>query len=112
MIDVIMRMGNEVIIVRIRGHDVSFGANTRSNPMMAPIDGLALSHEGVIREFPELKGEPNWRIEAIAKFKEKIHSLDSEDKIYHYVVDDLKKFGWIPVYKQRQGFRMEVLRAN
>ena len=109
MIDVIMQMGTELIIVRIAGHSVMFGAKTGNNPMMASIEGIQLSKAGVIKEFPELKDEPNWRQEAIARFKDKIRDLGSEDRIYHYVVEDLKKFGWKPIYRQRQGHRIEVI---
>ena len=112
MIDVIMRMGPEFIIVRIQGHNISFGAKTGNNPLMATIDNIYLSHAGVIREFPELKDEPNWRVEAIAKFKDKIRELDNEEDIYKYVVGDLKKFGWLPVYRQKAGHRMEAFNAN
>ena len=112
MIDLIMRNGNEVILVRINGHNVMFGANVGKNPMMTTIDYLQLSYSGVIKEFPELKDAPNWRQEAIAKFKDKLRSLDSEKEIFHYVKTDLQKFGYVPMYKQIRGHRIEVLNAG
>lgn len=110
MIDVILMFGQEVVMVRINGHSVLFGAANNGNPMMADISGLQLNYSGVVKEFPELKDNPNWRIEAAAKFKDKVRELDSEDKIYDYVVEDLKKFGYIPIRKQKAGHRMEILK--
>jgi len=107
MIDVIMQFGTDIIMVRVKGNSVSFGSKVGHNPMMATIDGLKLSRSGVIKEFPELADTDNWREEAIAKFKDKIKGLNDENKIVSYVVDDLSKFGYKPLYKQKQGMRIE-----
>lgn len=109
MIDVIFRFGTDVVIVRVNGHSVTFGNKVGANPMMAPIEGLQLSRSGVVKEFPELENSDNWRLDAIAKFKDKIRDLDNELLITQYVIDDLSKWGYIPIYKQRAGFRIEQL---
>jgi len=111
MIDTILYFGTEIVLVRINGRNVTFGANiSPNNPVMTTIDGLRLSKAGVIKEFPDLKDNPNWQQEAIARFKDKIRSFNTEEEIWKYVIDDLKKFGYIPKYKQVAGYRREVIR--
>lgn len=107
MIDVILKFVTDVVMVRVNGHSVTFGSKVGNNPMMAPIEGLKLSRAGVIKEFPELAASDNWRLEAIAKFKHKIRTMETEDKIVEYVVGDLTKWGYVPLYKQKQGMRIE-----
>jgi hypothetical protein len=57
----------------------------------------------------DLKESENWREEAIKRFKNKIGDLESEDKIVDYLISDLRKFGYKPYYKQKQGFRKEAI---
>lgn len=107
MIDVIMKFGTDVNMFRVVGHSVTFGSKVGNNPMMATIEGLQLSKPGVIKEFPDLADKDNWREIAIERFKEKIKSLDTEDKIVEYISNEFKLFGYVPLYKQKQGFRIE-----
>ena len=87
MIDVLMKFGGDVILIKVEGNKVLFG-NTSQGARMATIDGMNLSYDGVVREFPELKDNRNWRIEAISKFKDKIRELKDEDKIVKYVIEE------------------------
>jgi hypothetical protein len=112
MIDVILNFGSDIVMVRIFGHSVTFGSANNGNPMMADISGLKLNKAGVVKEFPDLKDNPNWRVEAIARFKDKIKSLDDEDSIYKYIITELSRFGYKPMKKLRQGFRQEVIHGN
>ena len=106
MIQVLMTFGTEHVLISIRGSSVFF-ASTAYGAKEATIDGLKLSYSGVIKEFPELKDEPNWRQEAIAKFKDKMNSMKDEADIAQFVIKDLRKFGYTPKYIQKNGFRRE-----
>lgn len=108
MISAMFTFGTDTILVVVKGNEVTFG-NTSFGAVMSSIDGLKLSREGAIKEFPDLKDNPNWRNEAIKRFKEKIALLDKEKEILEYVITDLKKYGYVPKYKQVQGFRKEAI---
>jgi hypothetical protein len=109
MIDTIMRNGSEVVFIRVSNTNVYFSTSSNRD-VMSTIEGLQLSKEGVYKEFPELKGNDNWRIEAIAKFKDKIKSLGNEDKIIDFLIKDLQKFGYVPLKKMKVGFRPTTIK--
>jgi len=92
----------EIVEVYIMGHQLLFSDGTTQ---MATIDGLKLDYDGVVKEYPELKDDREWRIKAIENFKEKIKELESEKEVAHYVVKDLKKHGYILKNAQQNGFR-------
>ena len=108
--DVLFRFGSDHVLVRIDGTTVLFG-NTAQGPKMATIDGIRLSKEGVIKEFPDLKDAEDWRIKAIERFKIHISTLGSEKERIDYIISDLKKWGYVPVRLYRgQGYRPEVIK--
>ena len=109
MIEIIFSYFSDTVLVRIEGKKVLFG-NTAYGAKMAEIDGLKLSQSGVLKEFPELKNDNDWRIKAINKFKDKINNMKTEEEIYNYVVEDLRKYGYVPKIKQRVGFRPERIK--
>lgn len=109
MIEVILYFGPEIVIARVVGRTVYLGSQ-RNGAMLATIDGMKLSRAGVEREFPDLKGKDNWREEAIKRFKEKLKTFSSEDEVANYVIEDLRKFGYTPKYKQKAGFRPERIK--
>ena len=109
MIDIIFYHGTEIAFVRVIGNHVQF-ATSMFGSIMAPIDGLKLSYAGVIKEHPDLKDNDNWKDEAINRFKDYVSSLQSEKEIADYLVEDLRKHGYIPKFKQVQGFRKEILK--
>jgi hypothetical protein len=104
MIDLIFIHASEIALVRIRGHQVTFGSSIYG-AKMADISGLRLDFNGTIREFPDLKDDLNWRTKAIDRFKEKIKQLDSEEKISDYIIYELRNKGYTPTLKQKEGFR-------
>lgn len=108
MIEAMMKLGADTILIRVVGTEVFF-ANTAYGAQLAPIDGLRLDHQGVCREFPDLEGDLQWRTRAIERFKDKIKSLKTESERIDFIIADLKKYGYSPMYKQRSGFRREVL---
>jgi len=108
MIGVIFQFGNEIVEVRIDGHNLTLRKSTLGSGFV-PFDSLRLDRRGVEKEFPDLVDNPEWRAEAIKRFKDKIKSIGSEDRIANYVIEDLRKYGYIPRYKQKQGHRVEAI---
>jgi len=107
MIGAVLTLADDVVEVRVDGNNVIF--RTGIMPMWATIDGLSLSYEGVIREFPDLKDEINWKKIATERFKDKIRSFKTEDEKLNYVIEDLKKHGYKPKLKQKAGFRPSMI---
>jgi len=105
----LFKFGNERIFIIIDGTTVKFG-NTLFGSQVASIEGLKLNYQGVIREFPDLEHNQNWSEEAMKRFKQKIKSCKNEEEVADYLIDDLKKYGYIPYLKQKKGFRPEVIK--
>jgi hypothetical protein len=96
-------------IVIITGKDIKFG-NTDFGAQVAGIEGLALSYQGVIKEFPDLKDDKDWKQKSIQKFKDKISSMNTEDEIAEFIKEDLKSGGFKPLLKQKGGFRIQPMK--
>lgn len=111
MIGVIFQLGGEVIETRIEGTQVYFRSSTYGTNFV-PFDNLYLSKEGVLQEFPDLEGDEFWKMKAVQRFKEEMKRLGNEEKICKYLIDDLRKYGYVAKYKQKSGFRPEVLDGN
>lgn len=109
MIDLIFEFGGDVILIRINGGQVTF-SNSQFGAVYAPIEKLQLNYNGVCREFPDLETRTDWREEAIKRFKDKIKSFKNEDEIAEYLIEDLRKKGYVPKYKQKSGHRKEVIK--
>ena len=104
---IIFQLASEVFEVRIDKGNVLF-RTTSTNGAFGTIDNLQLNYVGVIKEFPDLKDSKEWRQEAIKRFKEKIKTMN-EIEASKYIIEDLIKFGYKPLYKQRDGFRVEAI---
>ena len=109
MITVLFGFASDKILITIRGNDIRF-ASTAFGAQEASIEGIKLDYAGVIREHPDLEVSEDWKEIAIERFKAKIKSYHSEEETAQYVIDELKKFGYIPEQKQREGFRPEKLK--
>ncbi len=103
MIGIIFNYGNEVVEVRIDGMKCFF--RTSQFHKFATLEGLKLDKKGVIKEFPDLKDNENWRDESIKRFENKMEKLDNENERMRYIIKDLSKFGYKPMYYQKQGYR-------
>jgi D-mannonate dehydratase len=108
MITILFGFGNEKILVKIEGTQVTF-ANTIFGAQQTTIDGLQLSYEGVIKEFPDLKEDKEWKKKAIERFKEKISNFNTEQERANYIIEDLRKYGYVPERKQINGFRPQKI---
>jgi len=107
MIGIIFQFGTETIEVRIQDNNVLF----RTSPLsgFVNISGIKLNKTGVIKEFPDLKDKEDWKEIASKRFKDKINKMKSERERADYIIEDLKKYGYVPLYEQRQGFRPKKL---
>lgn len=108
MIDIMFRQGGEYILVKVNGNSILF-ANSVYGFRFADISGLKLNKEGVIKEFPDLEGQENWREKAIQRFKNHIKNLGSEKEKANYIIYELKKFGYSPRKMQEAGKRWRKL---
>lgn len=109
MIGVLFQFGNDVIEVRVDGTNCFF-RSTQYGGSFATIDGLHLDKRGVIKEFPDLKDRDDWKLEAIKRFKRKLKELKTEEERVNYVIDDLKKWGYVPTHIQKKGHRIKKIK--
>jgi len=103
VIGIILQYGNETIEVRVNCSQILF--RTSQFRQFVTIENLKLDKGGVIKEFPDLEGNDEWKDEAIKRFNEKIKNMKNETEIAQYVIDDLTKFGYKPMFMQKDGFR-------
>lgn len=104
MIGLIFYYGQEIIYIRVDGHNVNF-SNSTFGAVETSIDGLKLNKSGVLKEHPDLKDRDDWKEEAIKRFKDLINVMKTEESIAEYLIQDLKKYGYVPKWKQKAGFR-------
>lgn len=109
MIQLFFEFVSEKIFVVVEGTNIKFGS-TQFGAVLSDISGLKLSKEGSVKEFPDLKNREDWKEETIKRFKKKIKSFKTEEGRAKYIVKDLKKHGYKPLYKQKQGFRPEAIK--
>lgn len=104
MIEVIFQLGSEMIGVLIRDKDVLF-QTVQTGAALIPVDSLGFSKEGVIKEFPDLKNDPDWRAKAIQRFKAHLMTLPDEQARADYIIKDLSKYGYRALIIKKKGFR-------
>ena len=108
MIGVLFEFGGQIIEVRINNTNCLFRTGQFGGGY-APIEGIHLSRTGVIKEFPDLKNNINWKKEAIKRFKDKIKGFSNEKQRMNYIIRDLTKQGYKPISMQESGKRLKRL---
>lgn len=103
MIGCIFQFGTDVVEVRVKDSNIFF--RNSNSPMFADIDGLKLDKSGVIKEHPDLIDKEDWMKQARDRFKQKIKEMKTEKEQIKYIMEDLQKYNYIPMYIQKQGFR-------
>jgi GTP1/Obg family GTP-binding protein len=103
-IGIIFQLASEVFEVRVDKGNVMFRTSS-TNGAFGTIDNLQLNFAGVIKEHPDLKDSKEWRKEAIIRFKDKIKQMN-EIQAARYIIQDLTRFGYKPLYSQKDGFRV------
>ena len=101
------KITSELMIVVIDGNNLMF---LDSNNNLAVLEGLKLSYQGVLKEFPDLEDNDDWKKIAIERLKEKVKSFNNEMDKLNYIKEELIKFGYEPLYHQRHGWRAEKFR--
>lgn len=104
-------IGNQIGIMKINGNNIEYGKMFGGNMVFMPIEKLKFDYAGIIKEFPDLKDKPEQEAHTIAheRFKDKVKNMNSESEVCEYVISEIRKFGGIPQYKQRAGFRKEKI---
>lgn len=105
MINATFKLGGDVMSIKIEGANLFFF--DVATGQVAPIEGLRLSKAGVLKEFPDLKDEIEWKKIAIKRLKNHIKELSNEEERLIYVKDELIKFGYEPLMYQKSGFRTQ-----
>ena len=103
MIGIIFQYGSDKVEVRIE--DVTCYFRTSQSHAFATIDGIKIDKKGAIKEFPDLKDNKEWKEETIKRFKEKIKNMKTENERMKYIIKDLTKYGYQPLYFQKKGDR-------
>ena len=96
--------------ITIIGKDnLKFTVIERGIVKQTPIEGLTFNIAGIIKEFPDLRGQSiiDIKKQGISRFKKHISSLKNHKEIEEYLVGDLKKYGYNYLGKKRAGFRFE-----
>jgi len=96
------------------GSDITYVVVDRNNLFfldmqgtITTIQGLKFSKEGVIKEHPDLKDNPEWKSEAIKRLNNYLKTMKTEMETMNYIKEELIKFGNEPLFFQRAGFRPE-----
>ena len=103
MIKGTFKFGGQLMEVIVRGNELMF--NDVQTNTITTIEGLKFSKQGVIKEFPDLKDNENWRQEAIRRLKEHINLIKTEKERLFYVQKELNRFGYNPLFYQIAGHR-------
>ena len=99
----------DVRMMRIDGRNIMFFQVMNGVMIQSPMEGLRFVYSEVIKEFPDLKDNTDWKMEAIKRVKKKISSLSSELAVYDFIVEDFKKYNYVVIARQRFGFRKETM---
>lgn len=108
MIKTTFKLGGEVIEVIVDKTNLMFA--DAATGTITTIEGLKLSRPGVLKEHPDLEGDDEWKKKAMERLKEHIKKLQGEAKKTDYIIQELTKFGYEGLFKQRAGFRPEKIR--
>lgn len=97
------QFGSDIIEAVFDGNSLMF--MDVSTGMITTPEGLRISKDGVMKEFPDLEKNEDWKKEAIKRLKDHIKTFPTLDKKLDYVKDELIKYGYTPLFKQKAGFR-------
>lgn len=103
MIKGTFQFGSFVTEVIVDGNNLMFFDITSNQ--ITTIEGIKIDKTGAIKEFPELKNDDDWKKKAIEKFKNNFRVINGEEEKMEYIRNELEKFGYTSLFKQRAGFR-------
>lgn len=103
MIIGVFELGGDQVEVIVDKDNIMF--RDTSSGTTTTIHGLKLNKAGVIKEHPDLKNDDDWRKKVIERLKEHVKTFKTENQKINYIKDELEKFGYTPLFKQRAGWR-------
>jgi len=95
------QLASDNVDVIIDGNNIMF----MQDGVITTLDGLRISKSGVVKEFPDLENDEEWKKKGLERLKEHIKTFDTQDKKLDYVKKELIKFGYTALYFQKAGFR-------
>jgi len=104
MIGVIFEFNSNQVEVRVDGTNCWFRTGEFGGALV-PIDSLKIDKVGSIKEHQDLKDDKEWKAKTIQRFKVKLKELKTEKERVKYIINDLRKYGYIPTHIQQQGHR-------
>lgn len=93
--------GSELTEVFIDGDNLFFS----NGEEMTVIDGLQILKSDVVKQFPDLVNDEEWRKKSIERLKEHIKNIPTEREKAIYVRNELVKYGNELKFCVRNGFR-------
>jgi len=103
MINATFQVDSDLISVKIEGNNLAFF--DVGTGLMTTLEGIKFSKAGVLKEFPDLKDNPDWKLISMERLKNHIKSFKTEMEKINYVKDELIKFGYKALFYQVAGFR-------
>lgn len=107
MINITFQLGTEFISIKIEGNSLFF--MDANSGQVTTLEGLNINKPGVLKEFPDLENEVEWRKIAIERLKEYMRKIESEKEKMNYIIGELSKWGYKPLFYQVAGFRVKKI---
>ena len=108
MIGVIFQLGSNYVEFRLDGDNLFVRDSSYGGTLVPFAPGTVnLDYDGVLKELPYLKGDSQWKEKACEELKERFKELETDDEKINYIVDEMKKYGYIPRFTQKKGHRPE-----
>ena len=109
--DLIFELGGDMALVRFSGNDVVFSTSDSNFQQYSPIEGLRLSRDGILKEFPDLKksnlSDGELRGEAVKRFKEKIRGFETDLETKEYLIEEFENMGYTLKTIKKKGWRAQ-----
>ena len=107
--DLIFELGGDMTLVRFSGNNIAFSTSDSNFQRYTPIEGLRLSRDGILKEFPDLKkknlSDGELRGEAVKRFKEKIKGFETDIETKEYLIEEFQNMGHTLKEIKKRGFR-------
>ena len=103
MINATFKLGGELVSVKVEGNNLAFF--DIGTGQITTLEGIRFSKAGVLKEFPDLEGDDNWKKKALDRLKEHMKKKETEWEKMLYIKEELNKFGYDALYYQRAGHR-------
>jgi len=93
-------LAGQIVEVTINGNGLQF-RDINEDALIYPNFG----HAQTIKEFPDLKDDPEWQVKAGKRFIEFFQKIEGERNRLFYIQRELAKQGYKGMYYQQPGFR-------